>query len=262
MNFKPPVEIAKNACAVANAKGNMSIKAMLVMGFLAGAYIAFGGFLMTTVTQDAAQYVGIGISKMLGAELFTGNCLMPIGVLSGCVPIGKVLKNWGIVYVANLIGSVAIAWLVYNSGLASGATGVNALKIATAKVNISFTPALIRGILCNWLVVMAVWMSFSALDVVSKYICCVIPVSAFVAMGFEHSVANMYFIPLGMFIKAGSPDVVEAAALAPDKLASLTMSGFWGNIIPVTLGNMAGGILFVAILYYLVFSGALSHENQ
>ena len=172
------------------------------------------------------------------------------------------LKNWGIVYVANLIGSVAIAWLVYNSGLASGATGVNALKIATAKVNISFTPALIRGILCNWLVVMAVWMSFSALDVVSKYICCVIPVSAFVAMGFEHSVANMYFIPLGMFIKAGSPDVVEAAALAPDKLASLTMSGFWGNIIPVTLGNMAGGILFVAILYYLVFSGALSHENQ
>ena len=277
MNFKPPVEIAKNACAVANAKGNMSIKAMLVMGFLAGAYIAFGGFLMTTVTQDAAQYVGIGISKMLGglvfavglmlvvvggAELFTGNCLMPIGVLSGCVPIGKVLQNWGIVYVANLIGSVAIAWLVYNSGLASGATGVNALKIATAKVNISFTPALIRGILCNWLVVMAVWMSFSALDVVSKYICCVIPVSAFVAMGFEHSVANMYFIPLGMFIKAGSPDVVEAAALAPDKLASLTMSGFWGNIIPVTLGNMAGGILFVAILYYLVFSGALSHENQ
>ena len=277
MNFKPPVEIAKNACAVANAKGNLSIKAMLVMGFLAGAYIAFGGFLMTTVTQDAAQYVGIGISKMLGglvfavglmlvvvggAELFTGNCLMPIGVLSGCVPIGKVLKNWGIVYVANLIGSVAIAWLVYNSGLASGATGVNALKIATAKVNISFTPALIRGILCNWLVVMAVWMSFSALDVVSKYICCVIPVSAFVAMGFEHSVANMYFIPLGMFIKAGSPDVVEAAALAPDKLASLTMSGFWGNIIPVTLGNMAGGILFVAILYYLVFSGALSHENQ
>lgn len=277
MNFKPPVEIAKNACAVANAKGNMSVKAMLVMGFLAGAYIAFGGFMMTTITQDAAQYAGVGISKMLGglvfavglmlvvvggAELFTGNCLMPIGVLSGCVPLSKVLKNWGIVYVANLIGSVVIAWLVYNSGLASGATGVNALKIATAKVNIAFMPALIRGVLCNWLVVMAVWMSFSALDIVSKYICCVIPVSAFVAMGFEHSIANMYFIPLGMFIKAGSPEVIEAAALAPEKLANLTVSGFWGNIIPVTLGNMVGGILFVAVLYYLVFSGALGHENQ
>lgn len=277
MNFKPPVDIAKNACNVANAKGNMSVKAMLVMGFLAGCYIAFGGFMMTTVMQDAAQYVGVGIAKMLGgivfavglmlvivggAELFTGNCLMPIGVLSGCVPMSKVAKSWAVVYFANLVGSVVMAWLVYNSGLATGACGANALKIAVAKANIAFMPAIFRGILCNWLVVMAVWMSFSAMDVISKYICCVIPVGAFVTMGFEHSVANMYFLALGIFIKNGDAATVEAAAVAPDKLAALNFGGYWGNIIPVTIGNMIGGILFVAVLYYLVFSGALGEEKK
>lgn len=277
MNYKTPVEIAKNACHVANAKGNMSFKTLLVMGFLAGAYVAFGGFLMTSVTQDAALYMGVGMSKLMGgivftvglmlvvvggAELFTGNCLMPIGVLSGCVPVSKVVRNWAIVYSANFLGSIAMAWLAYHSGIVSGAVGVNALKIAAAKVNIEFGPALIRGILCNWLVVMAVWMSYSALDIVSKYICCLVPVSAFVAMGFEHSVANMYFLPLGMMIKNGSPDVVEAAALAPEKLAHLNLAGFFGNIVPVTMGNIVGGVLFVATLYYLVFSGALGHEEK
>lgn len=276
MNFKPPVEIAKNACTAAIAKGNMSVKAMLVMGFLAGVYIAFGGFMMTTVTQDATQFTGVGISKLLGglvfavglmlvivggAELFTGNCLMPIGVLSGCVPFGKVAKNWAVVYVANLIGSVFLAWMIYNTGLATGATGANALKIAVAKVNIPFTAALLRGILCNWLVVMAVWMSFSAMDIIGKYICCLIPVSAFVAMGFEHSVANMYFIALGMFVK-GDAATVELAAQAPEKLANLTIAGYWGNIIPVTIGNMIGGILFVAVLYYIVFADTLSEAKQ
>ena len=276
MNFKPPVEIAKTACVVAKAKANMPIKSMLVMGFLAGAYIAFGGFLMTTVTQDVAQYAGVGISKMLGgavfalglmlvivggAELFTGNCLMPIGMLSGCTSFQSVLKNWTVVYIANFIGSIALAWMIYQTGLATGATGVNALKIAVAKVNLTTSQMIFRGILCNWLVVMAVWMSFSAMDVVSKYICCLIPIGGFVTMGFEHSIANMYFIALGLFIKGGDAATVELAAVAPDKLAALTMGGYWGNIIPVTIGNMVGGILFVAVLYYMVFSGALDEPK-
>ncbi|NLX84660.1 MAG: formate/nitrite transporter family protein [Synergistaceae bacterium] len=276
MNFKPPVEIAKTACVVAKAKANMSIKAMLVMGFLAGAYIAFGGFLMTTVTQDVAQYAGVGISKMLGgavfalglmlvivggAELFTGNCLMPIGMLSGCASFQSVLKNWTVVYIANFLGSIALAWMIYNTGLATGATGVNALKIAVAKVNLPMSQMIFRGILCNWLVVMAVWMSFSAMDVISKYICCLIPIGGFVTMGFEHSIANMYFIALGLFIKGGDAATVELAAVAPDKLAALTMGGYWGNLIPVTIGNMIGGILFVAVLYYMVFSGALEEPK-
>ena len=277
MNFKPPVEIAKTACVVAKAKANMPIKSMLVMGFLAGAYIAFGGFLMTTVTQDVAQYAGVGISKMLGgavfalglmlvivggAELFTGNCLMPIGMLSGCASFQSVLKNWTVVYIANFIGSIALAWMIYQTGLATGATGVNALKIAVAKVNLTTSQMIFRGILCNWLVVMAVWMSFSAMDVISKYICCLIPIGGFVTMGFEHSIANMYFIALGLFIKGGDAATVELAAVAPDKLAALTMGGYWGNLIPVTIGNMIGGILFVAVLYYMVFSGALEEPKE
>ncbi len=277
MNFKPPVEIAKNACAVATAKGNMSVKAMLVMGFLAGAYIAFGGFMMTTVTQDAAQFTGVGVSKLLGglvfalglmlvvvggAELFTGNCLMPIGMLSGCVTPGAVAKNWAVVYLANLIGSIVFAWIVYNTGLATGACGANALKIAVLKVNLTTSQMIFRGILCNWLVVMAVWMSFSAMDVISKYICCLIPISAFVTMGFEHSIANMYFIALGLFIKGGDAATVELAALAPEKLANLTMAGYWGNIIPVTIGNIIGGALFVAVLYYMAFSSSLNEEKK
>jgi len=277
MNFKPPFEIAKNACDAAAAKGNMPVRAMLIMGFLAGAYIAFGGFLMTTVTQDTAQYMGIGFSKLIGgvvftlglmlvviggAELFTGNCLMPIGVLSGCVSTAALAKNLVVVYIANFIGSVVVAWLVYRTGLAGEACGVNALKIAVAKVNLTTSQMIFRGILCNWLVVMAVWMSFSAMDVISKYICCLIPVSAFVAMGFEHSIANMYFLALGLFIKNGDPATVQMASVLPEKLAKLTISGYWGNIIPVTIGNMIGGILFVPVLYYIVFSGSLKKENK
>ena len=109
---------------------------------------------------------------------------------------------------------------------------------------------------------MAVWMSFSAMDVVSKYICCLIPIGGFVTMGFEHSVANMYFIALGLFIKGGDAATVELAAIAPDKLSALTMGGYWGNLIPVTIGNMIGGILFVAVLYYMVFSGALEEPKE
>ena len=277
MNFKPPVEIAKNACSAAISKSSLPLRSMFVMGFLAGAYIAFGGFMMTVVMQDAAQYVGVGISKLLGgavfavglmlvivggAELFTGNCLMPIGALSGCVSFGKVAKNWAVVYVANLVGAVVLAWLVYGTGLASGATGVNVVKIAAAKVNIPVSQMFFRGILCNWLVVMAVWMSFSAMDVVSKYICCLIPISAFVTMGFEHSIANMYFIALGILVKNGDSVTTTAAGIAPEQLARLDIAGYFGNIIPVTIGNIVGGAFFVAVLYYIVFAQELGRKED
>ena len=275
MNFKTPVEIARSACSAARAKAALPLRSMLVMGFLAGAYIAFGGFMMTVVTQDAAQFCGVGISKFLGgvafavgltmvvvggAELFTGNCLMPLGALNGCVPFSGVLRNWVVVYFANLLGSIFLAWIVWAAGLATGPVGVNALKIAAVKVNIPTMQMVLRGVLCNWLVVMAVWMAFSACDIVSKYVCCLLPVAAFVAMGFEHSVANMYFIALGIFIKNGAPDVVTAASIAPEKLANVNVAGYWGNIIPVTIGNIAGGALFVAVLYYVVFAKALREE--
>ncbi len=275
MSLKSPVEIAKCACSLATTKGSLSFKNMLVLGFFGGAYIAFGSYFMIVVTQDAAQFVGLGLSKLFGgvvfsvgllmvtvsgAELFTGNCLMPIGVLSGSVSFGKLLKNWVVVYCANFIGSILLAWIVYKSGLATNTSGVNALNIAIAKANIPFSQALFRGILCNWLLIIAVWMALSAKDVINKFICILMPISAFVAMGFEHCIANMFFIPFGMFLK-NDIIVTELAALAPEKLATLSIAGIVHNLIPVTIGNIIGGAFFVATLYYIVFPRAFAEEK-
>ena len=273
MNFKTPAELAKSGCAVAKAKCAWSVPQMLIMGILAGAYIAFGGFLNTVVTQDLAKYAGVGVTKFLGgavfsvglmlvviggAELFTGNCLMPLGVMAGCATFSGMLRNWFWVYTANLIGSLLVALLVHLGGMDTGAVGVNALKIASAKMNLSMDQAFFRGILCNWLVVMAVWMSMAAQDIVGKVFSIFFPIMAFVASGFEHSIANMYFMALGIFAK-GDAAVVAAAELAPEKLASVGLGGYLHNLIPVTLGNMVGGILFVAVAYYLVFQKNLEN---
>ncbi len=277
MNYKPPVEIAKNACSVANAKGNLPIKTMAVMGFLAGAYIAFGGFLMTTVTQDSAAFVGVGITKLLaglvfpvglmlvvvgGAELFTGNCLMPIGVLSGCVPPQKMIKNLVIVYLTNFAGALTFAWMVYSTGLVNGAVAAAALKVAAAKASIPASQMIFRGILCNWLVVLAVWLSYSAMDIISKYICCLIPTAAFVTMGFEHCIANMYFIPLGIMIEHGDKAAAAAAGIAASQAANLTLGGLFNNLFFVTIGNVIGGAFFVGTLYYFVFSSSLGEAHK
>ena len=273
MNYKTPAELTQAACASARAKCAWSLSQLLLMGVLAGAYVAFGGFLYTVVTQDLAQYAGVGVTKFLGGaafslglmlvvigggELFTGNCLMPLGTLAGCASPRAVLRNWFWVYVSNWGGALLVAELIHLSGLASGAVGVNVLKIASAKMNLSMDQAFFRGILCNWLVVMAVWMSMAAQDIVGKVFSIFFPIMAFVASGFEHSIANMYFMALGIFAK-GDAAVVAAAELAPEKLASVGLGGYLHNLIPVTLGNMVGGILFVAVAYYLVFQKNLEN---
>ena len=267
MNFKTPVELAKAACAAAKTKSAWTVPQMLIMGLLAGAYIAFGGFLNTVVTQDLAKYAGVGVTKFLGgavfsvglmlvviggAELFTGNCMMPLGTLSGCAPLSGVLRNWFWVYIANFIGSILVAVIIYLSGLATGPVGANALKIAAAKMSLPMDQAFFRAILCNWLVVLAVWMSMAATDIIGKIFAIFFPIMAFVASGFEHSIANMYFMAIGIFVK-GNEAVVTAAELSPDKLAAVDWAGYVHNLVPVTIGNMVGGILFVAVFYYLVF---------
>ena len=248
---------------------------MLLLGTLAGAYIAFAGFLSTVVTQDMAKYMGVGFTKFMGgavfsvglmlvvvagAELFTGNCMMPLGYFAGCTPMKGILRNWAWVYLANFLGSILIAFFIYQSGLWNGPVGVNALKIAAGKMSLPFGQAFFRGILCNWIVVLAVWMSMAATDVIGKLFACFFPIMLFVASGFEHSIANMYFMAMGMFVK-GSEAVVTAANLAPEKLAAVTMGGFFHNLIPVTIGNMVGGILFVAVFYYAVFKTKLENLN-
>lgn len=275
LSLKSPVEIAKSASETAVRKAELSLKSMLILGFFGGAYIAFGSYFMIVVTQDAAQFVGTGISKLLGgtvfsvgllmvsisgAELFTGNCLMPIGVLTRDVSSFKLLKNWVVVYFANFLGSLTLAFFLLKSGLAVNNTAANILNIAAIKVNIPFTEALFRGILCNWLLVLAIWMGFTAKDVINKFICCLMPISAFVAMGFEHCIANMFFILLAMFIK-GDALAVGLANLSSTELTNLSVTGLINNILPVTLGNIIGGAFFVGTLYFISFSGDLLRKR-
>ncbi|MBU1122859.1 MAG: formate/nitrite transporter family protein [Candidatus Omnitrophica bacterium] len=256
--------LAKTVCV---AKTNASILKLIVLGILAGAYIGFGAAFATLVSSDLAKYVGVGLAKVLtggvfsvglmlvviaGAELFTGNNLMLMSVLDKQVPFSKMLGKWTIVYIANFIGSVLLAWIMYKTELWKGGdflTGIQALKIASAKVNLAFSPAFFRAICCNWLVCLAVWMAISSRNVIGKIFACFFPIMAFVALGFEHCIANMYFIPMGLFLKG-----TGAAAASGLNLTNLNLNGFLiTNLIPVTLGNIIGGAGFVGCLYWAVY---------
>ena len=267
MNYFAPAEIAKNACAVAKTKASLSFSRIMALGIVAGGYVALGGFLMTTVTQDSAPIVGYGITRLLagmvfpvglimvvvgGGELFTGNCIMPIGYMAGCVPLKKIIRNWSLVYLANGIGALLVVSLIWFSGLATGSVGANALSVAASKVNATLPQLIAKGILCNWLVAMGVWLSYGAKDIAGKCCGCFFPTMAFVASGYEHSVANMYFVPLGMLLK-GDASVVAKSGIAAERLAQLNMAGFIRNLIPVTIGNIIGAVFFIAILYYLAY---------
>lgn len=254
---------------VCRQKTRESILRLTILGFFAGVYIGFGAQLAIMVTHDLAAFVGVGMSKLIGgavfsvglmfvvvagAELFTGNNLIFLSVLDRQVTVRKLLRNWTIVYFANLVGSLLLVLLMYYSDLwktDGGLVGTKALSIANAKVNLTFLQAFVRGILCNWLVCLAVWMAVSARTVVGKVFAVFFPITAFVASGFEHSVANMFFIPLGLALK-GQTAIVTAAGLT-DKLAHLNVGGMVMNLIPVTLGNIVGGAFFVATLYWVVY---------
>ena len=254
---------------VCRQKTRESILRLTILGFFAGVYIGFGAQLAIMVTHDLAAFVGVGMSKLIGgavfsvglmfvvvagAELFTGNNLIFLSVLDRQVTVRKLLRNWTIVFFANLVGSLLLVLLMYWSDLwktDGGLVGAKALSIANAKVNLTFLQAFARGILCNWLVCLAVWMAVSARAVAGKVFAVFFPITAFVASGFEHSVANMFFIPLGLALK-GQTAIVTAAGLT-DKLAHLTVGGMAMNLIPVTLGNIVGGAFFVATLYWVVY---------
>ncbi len=186
-----------------------------------------------------------------GAELFTGNNLVAMAWASHAVSSRQLLRNWAIVYVGNFVGAVATALLVYWTGiwkLAGTAVGQNAYQIAAAKCALPWFEALARGVACNALVCLAVWLSHSGRSTTDKILAIVWPIAAFVALGFEHSVANMYFIPFGMLL--GSQGAITAAApgvQAPD------LAGFLGNLLPVTIGNILGGTLLVAGIYWFVY---------
>jgi formate/nitrite transporter len=247
-------------------KARAPLASVTVLGVLAGVYIGFGAAMATLVGHDAAKYIGVGLAQVFtgavfsvglmlvvlaGAELFTGNNLMVVSVLGREYGWGRMLGRWALVYAANFAGSVLLAWLMFRSGLwktASNAVGARALAIANAKVSLPFEEAFFRGIGCNWLVCLAVWMALSSKDVAGKILAVFFPIMAFVALGFEHCVANMYFVPLGIFLKGSA--VVSGLDVQP-----LTWGRFLvANLVPVTLGNVVGGGLFVGALYWFSYA--------
>lgn len=247
-----PRQIAAHIEASGVAKAEAPLLTTVILGVLAGVFIAFGAMLYTVVMTgvDAgfgparllggiAFSLGLVLVVIAGAELFTGNNLIVMAWADRRITARQLLRNWVAVYAANLIGAAAMALLVHWSGileLSGSASGRTAIAIARAKAELGFAPAFFRGILCNALVCLAVWICLAAHDVAGKILAIVIPISAFVALGFEHSVANMYLIPAGILAGADIP----FRALAT-------------NLMPVTLGNIVGGAGGVAITYWLVY---------
>jgi formate/nitrite transporter len=249
----PPAQVARLVEQVGVKKANLPIVATLMLGLLAGAFIAFGAMYYTVVMTGTtlgfgpARLVGgvafsLGLVLVIvgGAELFTGNNLIVMAWGEGKISLAQLLRNWGLVYLANFAGAAGCALMVTWSGtlgLGDGAVAETAMAIGKAKVALGFGEAFFRGVLCNTLVCLAVWLCFAAHGVGSKILAIVLPISAFVALGFEHSVANMYLIPIAML--AGAEGVGVA--------------GLIGNLVPVTLGNIVGGGVFVALVYWLVY---------
>ncbi|MGD8968263.1 MAG: formate/nitrite transporter family protein [Anaerolineae bacterium] len=264
----PPTEMAERMENVGVKKAALDFWSMLALAVLAGAFIGLGAEFCTLVITDNG--LGFGLSKLLGglvfslglilvvvagAELFTGNNLIVMAWVSRKLTLGQLMRNWLIVYFGNLVGSLGTAMLMYLTrqwAFADYHVGATALNIANAKVNLSFTEGLTRGILCNALVCLAVWLCLSGRSVTDKVLAIVFPITAFVASGFEHSIANMYFVPMGLLLK-GEPQVVAAAGKVASDLVNLNLQGFIGNLVSVTTGNIFGGGFMVAVIYWFIY---------
>lgn len=267
MNLFTPAEVAKNYIAIGKGKVNIPIVKLIVLGLMAGAFVALGGVSSTAVAVSLSEasfgkFLGAcifpgGLTMVLlaGSELFTGNALLVIPLLEKEIKLGGVFKNWVFVYIGNFIGSLLVASAIVFShqvGMFDNGLAVSIISTATTKCSLSFSDAFIRGIMCNFLVCIAVWISFAAKDVANKIIGLFFPILIFVICGFEHCVANMYYISAGLLAKS-NPVYMEAAKAAGVNLSSLSLKGFLvDNMIPVTLGNIVGG-LFVGCIYWYLY---------
>jgi len=263
-----PADMAQRVVRVGVAKAKLHAADSLILAVLAGAFIGLGAAFATLVTTNpemgfgptrvlggVAFSLGLILVVVAGAELFTGNNLVAMAWASRLITTRQVLRNWTIVYFGNFIGSVGTALLVYYAGtwaLGGNAVGANALAIAAAKCDLGWLEAFSRGILCNALVCLAVWLCQSARTTTDKILAIIWPITGFVALGFEHCIANMYFIPLGIILK-GNLDLMEALGQSPAAMGSLGWGGLAGNLVPVTLGNIVGGTLMVAGVYWFAY---------
>lgn len=255
-----PVEIAQATVNSGINKANLSILKMILLGIFAGIFIGFGAHADITVMQTMKNIdigmmkffgamvfpVGLMLVVIAGAELFTGNNLMTLALMDRKITIKGLLKNWGFVYLGNFIGSLLLAYFVSKSGLVAGPASELAKGIAEGKVSLAIGQAIIRGALCNMVVVLAVWIATGAKDVISKIFACWFPIMLFVLVGYEHSVANMFFIPLGKMLGA-----------------NITWGQIWlNNLIPVTIGNIIGGGIIVPSVYYLCYLAPSKKKNK
>jgi formate transporter len=264
----PPREMARKAEEVGRLKAGMSAANTFALAVLAGAFIAMGAIFATTVTAGGGA-LPYGISRLLGgvafslglilvvvagAELFTGNNLIVMAWAGRKVSTTRLLRNWAIVYAGNFVGAIGTAGILYvgkQYTFGKGAVGEQALSIATGKTGLGFVQAIALAALCNALVCLAIWLTYSARSVADKILAIVFPITAFVAAGFEHSVANMFFIPMGLLVKS---DSAFAAQHPIPGLAHLTWSRFFtANLLPVTIGNVIGGALMVGAIYWFIY---------
>ncbi len=245
-------ELGKTISKLGIKKANTKPWQLLLLGILAGLYISIGGHLFLVALNEGAGKivggavfsVGLILVVIAGAELFTGNVLMIVGAVSRRYSFRLLVQNWLFVYIGNFIGAILYTYLVYRAGFFGEPTGafggvteiegLGALASAVAgkKLSLSLGTAIIRGVFCNMLVVLAVIMAAMAKDITAKMLCCMVPVMAFVAIGFEHCIANMFLIPIGLFVEGASFSGHMA---------------MWGNILPVTIGNIVGGVLIIFI---------------
>ena len=272
-----PQEMADTAVNAAVRKAALPFKTLFPLAVLAGAFIALGAAFSTTVGAGASA-LPYGVGRLLsglvfclglvlvvlgGAELFTGNNLMVIAWASHKISTVGLLRNWAIVYVGNFVGSVGTALLVFlgkQYTFGAGQVGEVALKTAVSKVNLGFVQAIALGILCNALVCLAVWLAYSGRSTTDKILAVLFPISGFVAASFEHSVANMYFIPFALLIKGFDPSFVVAHAV---DVSSLTWGSFFvNNLLPVTLGNLIGGVLLVGLMIWATTVRAPAAQPQ
>jgi formate transporter len=279
-----PQEMASRAEYLGARKAEMSFLRTFMLAVLAGAFIALGALFATTVSAGSVATTGpdgapafvsslpYGLVRLLaglvfclglilvvvgGAELFTGNNLIVMAWASGKVTLRQLLRNWTIVYVGNFAGSISTAVIVFFAHqytFGSSAVGITALRTAATKCDYGFVQAIALGVLCNALVCMAIWLTYSARSTVDKILSIVFPITAFVAAGFEHSIANMYFIPFGLLVKDFDPTFTASVAALVPNLGKLTWTAFFvRNLVPVTIGNIIGGAVMVAAVYWAIY---------
>lgn len=273
-DFLAPQELARTLVGVSERKAALPVSKMVVLGILAGVYIGFAAHLATTIATGTCEWLGVqkfligavfSVGLMLviipGSELWTGNNLMSVALFERRITLGGMMKNWVFVYAGNLVGSLLLAFIIaYSSGLLGGEIGGTAIRIAASKTSesgIEFLPHnyafFWRAIGCNWLVCLAVMMAVAAQDVAGKVLGIFFPIMAFVSCGFEHCVANMYFIPAGIMAKEFS-GACAASGLSVEQLAGLNWGTMWTqNLIVVTIGNFVGGFLLTGGVYWWLF---------